>query len=78
MLAYIAKIECLQVTKMGCVEQHEDGHDLTVGHLSLALAMTLARVFYHMFFQLNLKIFTKFVEYTKKSTKFAVSIGVVN
>ena len=65
-LAYIAKIECLQVMEMRCVEQHEDGHDFTVGHLSLALAMTLARLFYHMLFLLNLKIFTKFVEYTKK------------
>ena len=59
-------IECLQVMEMGCVGQYEDGHDLTVRHLSLALAMTLAGVFYHMFFQLSLKIITKIIEYTKK------------
>ena len=63
---------------MGSVEQYEDCHDFTVGHSSLAVAMALAGVLNYMFFQFNLKIFTKFIEYTKISTKFAVSIGVVN
>lgn len=72
-------IECLQVMEMGCVGQYEDGHDLTVRHLSLALAMTLAGVFYHMFFSTQSQNnYKNHRIYKKKSTKFAVSIGVAN
>ncbi len=44
----------------------------------LLVTMRILEVSYRVFFQFNFKIFTKFIEYTKKTAKFAVSIGVVN
>jgi hypothetical protein len=39
MIAYISKVECLQITKMRSVKQNENCHDFAVGHAPFAVAM---------------------------------------
>ena len=64
-LADISQVERLQVTETVGVEQDEDGHDLTVGHLAGTVTMPLARFMKCMFFQLWGEIFAEFVENTE-------------
>ena len=64
-LADISQVERLQVTETVGVEQDEDGHDLTVGHLAGTVTMPPARFMKCMFFQLWGEIFAEFVENTE-------------